>query len=73
MNIEEAGDGVPPLNWRKSSRCDSATCVEVGVADRGKIVAVRDSKQTSGPILRFTADEWSSFVAGVREGDFDCK
>ena len=72
MNTEEPGGGVPPLSWRKSSRCDSATCVEVAFTGRGA-VAVRDSKQLSGPTLTFTRDEWSSFVAGVREGDFDCK
>jgi Domain of unknown function (DUF397) len=66
------GDGVPaPLVWRRSNRCDSGACVEVAVADSG--VAVRDSKEVNGPILTFASDVWSSFVAGVREGDFDCK
>jgi hypothetical protein len=67
------GDDVSsPLVWRKSNRCDSAACVEVAFVVGG--VAMRDSKVTGGgAILRFTRDEWSSFVAGVREGDYDVK
>jgi hypothetical protein len=34
-------------------------------------VGVRDSKDTSGPVLRFTLDEWNAFVGGVRNGEFD--
>jgi hypothetical protein len=36
----------------------------------GGDVAVRDSKNPDGPVLRFTASEWSAFLAGVRDGDF---
>jgi hypothetical protein len=43
--------------------------VEVAFAGGG--IALRDSKEVNGPILTFTPDGWSSFVAGVREGDFD--
>jgi hypothetical protein len=32
---------------------------------------VRDSKDASGPTLKFTADEWRSFIAGARSGEFD--
>lgn len=31
---------------------------------------MRDSKDPSGPILRFTSDEWQAFVGGVNAGDF---
>jgi hypothetical protein len=34
-------------------------------------VAVRDSKDHSGPVLVFTASEWRAFVAGVKDGQFD--
>jgi len=34
-------------------------------------VAVRDSKDPDGPILRFTAAEWAAFVEGVAAGEFD--
>ncbi|MDQ4034106.1 MAG: DUF397 domain-containing protein [Actinomycetota bacterium] len=32
--------------------------------------AVRDSKDLTGPVLKFTEAEWSSFIAGVRAGEF---
>lgn len=62
----------PRLHWRKSSRSGSngGACVEVAeLADGGR--AVRDSKDRSGPVLTFTAAEWSAFTAGVRGGEFD--
>jgi hypothetical protein len=59
---------APAIVWRKSRRCDSASCVEVATVEGG--IAVRDSKDPSGPVLRFTGGEWAAFVAGVRDGDF---
>jgi hypothetical protein len=34
-------------------------------------VNVRDSKNPTGPLLRFTADEWQAFLDGVQAGEFD--
>lgn len=60
------------LTWRKSSRSGAtgSNCVEVAELSGG-VRAVRDSKDPSGPALRFTPSEWSAFVAGVRDGEFD--
>ncbi|WP_436758135.1 DUF397 domain-containing protein [Streptosporangium sp. V21-05] len=60
------------LTWRKSSlsTADSSNCVEVADLPAGGR-AVRDSKDPSGPMLRFTSGEWSAFVEGVRGGEFD--
>jgi hypothetical protein len=33
-------------------------------------VAVRDSKDPSGPALLFTAAEWDAFSAGMTGGEF---
>ena len=55
--------------WRKSSWSVSNSCVEVAFIDRR--VAVRDSKDQSGPVLMFTADEWLAFLGGIRNGEFD--
>lgn len=57
--------------WRKASASTgNGACVEAApLADGG--VAVRDSKDRMGPILRFTAAEWEAFVDGVRKGEFD--
>ncbi|MEV7866849.1 DUF397 domain-containing protein [Streptomyces sp. NPDC088124] len=59
--------------WLTSSYSDNGgNCVEVAahlVASRG-MVPVRDSKDPSGPVLGFPAGVFSSFVAGVKAGQF---
>jgi hypothetical protein len=52
--------------WRKSTSSHSNGCVEVAFLD-GE-VAVRDSKDRSGPVLRFTPFEWEAFVSALRDG-----
>ncbi|MEV4627831.1 DUF397 domain-containing protein [Micromonospora sp. NPDC049523] len=48
--------------WRKSTRSNaSGTCVEVADNLPG-VVAVRDSKDPSGPVLTFEPDAWRGFV-----------
>lgn len=62
---------VVNTSWRKSTYSSSAdTCVEVADLSTGGR-AVRDSKNPTGPMLMFTAGEWSAFVAGVRAGELD--
>lgn len=58
-------------NWVKSKRSggNSDMCVEVAFTPEA--IGVRDSKNTNGPILTFTRDEWNAFVAGVKAGEFD--
>jgi predicted secreted Zn-dependent protease len=56
------------LTWRTSSRCGSGACVEV--AQDAKAVYLRDSKDPAA-LLAFSRDEWESFVAGVKAGEFD--
>lgn len=62
---------VTGATWRKSSRSNGAggDCVEVADLDGG-YRAVRDSKDPSGPMLIFTASEWSAFTARV-SGELD--
>lgn len=58
-------------SWVKSSlSMSNGNCVEVASLSGGGI-GVRDSKDTAGPILRFTPDEWQAFLGGVRNGEFD--
>lgn len=60
----------PSLAWRKSRQSESVNqCVEV--ANLGGHRAVRDSKNPTGPTLRFTTAAWSAFTAGIRAGEFD--
>ena len=58
------------VGFRKSSHCDTYgdACVEVAV---GAEVLVRDSKNPDGPVLTFSPEEWSAFLAGVRSNEFD--
>lgn len=59
------------LAWRKASASASnGNCVEVAPMPGGG-VAVRDSKDPQGPILRFTAAEWAAFADGMAAGEFD--
>lgn len=74
MEIETKGMRVDlsEARWRKSTRsgpnCDN--CVEVAFL-AGGATAVRDSKDPDGPALIFTPDEWTAFVGGVMDGEFD--
>jgi hypothetical protein len=57
--------------WFKSTRsgADSDNCVEVAFVD--EVIAVRDSKNPTGPALIFTPAEWDAFVGGAKDGEFD--
>jgi Domain of unknown function (DUF397) len=81
--ISEVNDmGIPTLGnllgglgsgpyWVKSSLSyANGNCVEVaGLPDAG--VGVRNSRDPDGLVLQFTPDEWSAFLGGVRNGEFD--
>ena len=68
MSTHQLNDAV----WRKSSRSNGSggnNCVEVAFLDTA--VAVRDSKDRSGPALMFTQAEWVAFVDSAKDGEFD--
>jgi len=66
-NTAENGD----LTWIKSTASfANGDCVEVAGLPDGQI-GVRDSKDTHGPVLRFTRSEWRAFISGARNGEFD--
>jgi hypothetical protein len=57
-------------DWHKSSHSgNGGNCVEV--AQSSSAIGVRDSKDPAGPVLAFTRSEWSAFVHGVKDGEFD--
>lgn len=57
--------------FRVSSFCNYGDCVEVGTAPDGAWI-VRDTKDAErATALRFTAEEWTAFVRGVKAGEFD--
>ncbi|MFG2601371.1 DUF397 domain-containing protein [Streptomyces sp. NPDC048462] len=59
--------------WFKSSFSENGgQCVEVAtnlVASRG-VVPVRDSKDAAGPVLSVPTGSFTSFVAGIKSGEF---
>jgi Domain of unknown function (DUF397) len=57
-------------SWRKATASGGSGCVEVAPLPGGG-VAVRDSKDAGGPMLRFTRHEWTSFLNGLGKGEFD--
>jgi hypothetical protein len=62
---------VSRAQWFKSTRSgpNSDNCVEVAFV--GEAIAVRDSKNPTGPALIFTPAEWDAFVGGAKDGEFD--
>jgi Domain of unknown function (DUF397) len=60
---------APVGGWCKSSRSESANCVEVKIEPNK--VSLRHSGDRGGPILTFSYDEWQAFLDGVSLGEFE--
>ena len=66
----ETGSSGRDLVWCKAqSSVGDGACVELAPTDG--MVAVRDSKDPDGPVLRYTAAEWHAFLDGAKKGEFD--
>jgi hypothetical protein len=64
-------DQLPAVRWRKSrSSNPTGCCVEVARLPGGAI-AVRNSRDPSGPALIYTQAEVAAFLAGAKNGEFD--
>jgi hypothetical protein len=61
-------DGVA---WRKSQHSNpSGNCVEIAGLPDGT-VAIRNSRYPTGPALLCAPADFSAFLAGARDGEFD--
>ena len=54
------------FTWRKAGFCASGQCVEV--AEQNGMIALRDSKRPHGHMVKFTRDEWNSFINAIKAG-----
>ncbi|WP_204745374.1 DUF397 domain-containing protein [Glycomyces paridis] len=62
------------IRWKISSRSSSngGSCVEAGpLGDSSGRVAVRHSHHPEGSVIVYTRAEWTAFLAGARDGEFD--
>jgi hypothetical protein len=62
------------IRWKTSSRSNSngGQCVEAGpLADGSGRVAVRHSQHPDGSVIVYTRAEWTAFLAGAKDGEFD--
>ena len=57
------------LCWRVARACNGGACLRV--APRGELILLGDSKNPSGPVLRFSHSTWLDFVARIKRGEFD--
>lgn len=62
--MDELSSNLP---WRKSSRSNQTGCVEL--APWSGDVAVRDSKDSLSPVLRFSREEMSDLFRRIRAND----
>lgn len=58
--------------WQKSSHSGyNNSCFEIARL-RDDRIGVRDTKDRgAGPVLVFTQGEWTAFLTGVKDGEFD--
>jgi hypothetical protein len=62
------------IRWRTSTRSsdNGGQCVEAGpLADDSGRVAVRHSHHPEGSLIVYTRAEWTAFLAGAKDGEFD--
>jgi Domain of unknown function (DUF397) len=57
--------------WIMSSRStgNGGSCVQA--RRHADLIEVRNSKQPDAGTVRFTAEEWDSFLDGAKKGEFD--
>lgn len=66
------GASLGHLSWVKSGRSGpQGNCVELAELEAGGRVAMRNSRDTRGPVLVHERDEIQAFIEAAKSGDFD--
>jgi hypothetical protein len=62
---------TPTTGWIMSSRSsgNGGSCVQARRQD--DLIEVRNSKSPQAGTVRFTVEEWDSFLDGAKKGEFD--
>jgi hypothetical protein len=69
-SVPNGGDLRTTNSFKTSSYCASSGCVGVLRLDDGRILVTNtNSKQRQ--LLAFTPEEWTAFVSGVKDDQFD--
>jgi hypothetical protein len=58
------------LTWYKSSQCSANACLEVARLSASEL-ALRNSSDSGGSLLRVTREEFLSFLRAAKAGEFD--
>lgn len=61
---------ISGVEWQRAPGDTSEASVEIAFLPGGA-VAMRNSAEPEGPVLRYTAAEWEAFVLGAKDGEFD--
>jgi Domain of unknown function (DUF397) len=64
-------DRVDTLRWRKSTFSGNGGGNCVDIADDGEKIYVRNSKNPGGMVVSFTQSEWTAFISGAKNHEFD--
>jgi hypothetical protein len=68
--MSSKGSELDGISWRKAQRSvNNGECVELARAQG--MIAIRDSKNPTGPILMYNPAEWRAFLDGAKNGEFD--
>jgi hypothetical protein len=77
MGTQGIPNGVPAMQltgavWVKSARSGpTGNCVELAALASSGQVAMRNSRDPSGPALTYDAAEVSAFLSCLKAGDYD--
>lgn len=67
-----AAAALAGVTWLKSKHSGClGNCVDVAVLNNGE-VAMRNSRDPSGPALILSRDEMAAFLGSTKDGEFEC-